>query len=54
MIRNSYLIIKIGSKRIEISYADRWFLILYYGRFFAALNNSCKSAGTLVLWIQVK
>ena len=26
-------------------------LILYSGRFFATLNNSCKSAGTLVLLV---
>ena len=40
----------IGSnRRIEISFADRWFLILYSGRFFAVLNNSYKSAGTLAL-----
>ena len=27
-------------------------LILYSGRFFAVLNNTCKSAGTLVLLVQ--
>ena len=41
-----------AAQRIEISFADRWFLILYSGRFFAVLNNTCKSAGTLVLLLQ--
>ena len=44
----------IGSKRIEISFADRWFLIFYSGRFFAVLNNSYKSAGTLALLLHVR
>ena len=34
-----------SNKRIKI-------LILNSGRFFAALNNSYKSAGTFVLWLQ--
>ena len=29
-------------------------LILYSGRFFATLNNSCKSAGTLALLIHTE
>ena len=32
---------------LKLANADRWFLILLTGGFFAALNNSCKSPGTL-------
>ena len=39
---------EIGSKRIKK------ILILNSGRFFAVLNNTCKSAGTLVLLLHIR